>query len=302
MTLELPIGLPARHWLARERIPMLAPGAFAEQSVRPLRILLINLMPAKVVAETQIARMLGHSDAPIELSLAIPDGYQPKTTPPDHIAAFYQPWSRLRRNDYDGLIMTGAPIETLPFEEVSYWPQLTEILDWAEDHVGRGYFICWAGQAALYHYYGVPKYQLDAKMFGVYRHRVVEPDSPLLSGVGDSFLVPVSRHTEVRAEDLPGGGDVAVLADSPDSGLCLIEDRRRNFLYMFNHFEYDADTLATEYRRDLEVGLPIALPANYFPHDDPRRRPRNRWRRHGKQVFRNWIEEMRRAAGVGAAS
>lgn len=298
MTLELPIGLPARQWLARERIPMLTPGAFAEQAVRPLRILLINLMPAKVVAETQIARMLGYSDAPIELSLAIPDGYRPKTTPPDHIAAFYKPWSELRANHFDGLIMTGAPIETLPFEEVNYWPQLTEILDWAQENVARGYFICWAGQAALYHYYGVPKYELEAKMFGVFRHYVREPESALMEGVGDSFLVPVSRHTEVRAEDLPQGGEVAVLADSPESGLCLIEDRRRNFLYMFNHFEYDADTLATEYRRDLEAGLPIALPVNYFPKDDPGRRPRNRWRRNATRVFRNWVAEMRRAAGI----
>jgi len=300
MTLALPIGLPARRRLERERIPLLAQGAFDRQAAQrvgeePLRILMINLMPAKVVAETQIARLLGHTDAAIELTLAIPDGYRPKTTPPDHIAAFYRPWSALRHNRYDGLIVTGAPIETLPFEEVSYWPQLTQVLDWAERNVARAYMICWAGQAALYHYHGVPKHELDGKMFGVYRQQVTTPGSPLMDGIGDSFVVPVSRHTEVRAEELPAGAGLRVLAQSPESGVCLIEDSRRGFLYMFNHLEYDAGTLALEYKRDVTAGLQITLPKGYFPKDDPAKPPRNRWRRHANRFFSNWIADMRRA-------
>lgn len=300
MTLALPIGLPARRRLERERIPLLAQGAFDRHAAQrageePLRILMINLMPAKMVAETQFARLLGHTDAAIELTLAIPDGYRPKTTPPDHIAAFYRPWSALRHNRYDGLIVTGAPIETLPFEDVTYWPQLTQILDWAERNVARAYMICWAGQAALYHYHGVPKHELEAKMFGVFRQHVAAPDSGLMQGLGDSFVVPVSRHTEVRAEDLPAGAGLSVLAGSPESGVCLIEDTRRHFLYMFNHLEYDAGTLALEYKRDLAAGLPINLPKGYFPRDDAAKPPRNRWRRQANRLFANWIAEMRQA-------
>jgi homoserine O-succinyltransferase len=300
MTLALPVGLPARRRLERERIPLLAQGAFdhgafAHDAEEPLRILLINLMPAKVVSETQLARVLGQTDAPIELTLCIPDGYNPRNTPADHIAAFYRPWSELCGNRYDGLIVTGAPVETLPFEEVSYWPQLTEILDWAERNVASAYMICWAGQAALYHYYGVPKHQLESKMFGVFPHRVTAPDSPLMADFGRSFVVPVSRHTEVRAEDLPAGAGLRVLAQSPQSGLCMIEDERRRFLYMFNHLEYDANTLALEYRRDLLAGQPIELPRRYYPKDDASKTPRNRWRPHANRFFRNWVAEMRRA-------
>jgi homoserine O-succinyltransferase len=253
-------------------------------------------MPRKADAEMQIARLLGATAHAVELTLVIPDGYHPKTAPAVHIAAFYQRWSAVRERDFDGLIVTGAPVETLPFEAVDYWDQLTGIFDWAAARGCPAYYICWAAQAALYHNHGVPKHALAGKAFGVYRHRVRTRGAALLRGFGADFPVPVSRHTEVRAADLPRGRGLEVLADSDAAGLCLIADPKRRATYMFNHLEYDADSLAAEYRRDLEAGVSVPLPHGYFPDDDPARAPENRWRPFGHLLLRNWLDGVAEAA------
>ena len=292
MAITLPSGLPARTVLEREGVPLRRSSAAEDLKQPTVRILLLNLMPEKARTEIQIARVLGKASFSVELTLAIPDGYAPKTTAPGHIAAFYRPWSALDGEKFDGMIITGAPVETLPFEAVSYWSQLVEIFEWSRTNVRRSYLICWAAQAALYHFHGVPKHLLSEKLFGVFEQRVVAPKASVLRGFGDSFPVPVSRYAETRAEDLPGDGSVKVLATSSKAGLCLLEEHRQKRIYMFNHLEYDAETLQDEYRRDLALGRPIALPKNYFPADDPARRPVNRWQAHGLALYRNWLGEV----------
>jgi homoserine O-succinyltransferase len=296
MSITLPQGLPAARRLRQEGIEVLGPAAVSGSNTRPLKIALVNLMPKKADAEMQIARLLGATAHAVELTLVIPDGYRPKTAPAAHIAAFYQRWGAVRERDFDGLIVTGAPIETLPFEEVSYWDQMTEILDWAAARGCPAYYICWAAQAALYHYHGVPKHALAEKAFGVYRHRVRAREAALLRGFGADFPVPVSRHTEVRAADLPRGRGLEVLAESDAAGLCLIADPKRAATYMFNHLEYDADSLAAEYRRDLEAAAAVPPPHGYFPDDDPARAPENRWRPFGHLLLRNWLDGVAEAA------
>jgi homoserine O-succinyltransferase len=258
-------------------------------------------MPTKVATETQIARLLGGTAIPVELILCLPDSYRSKTTPADHIASFYRRWSQLRDEPFDGLIVTGAPIETLPFEEVDYWSELCAIFDWAQSRSISSFNICWAGQAALRHFHGVPKHQLPEKMFGVFEHRVTSTEAPLLRGFSEEFPVAVSRHTEVRAADLPARTGLTVLAASAEAGLCLIEDRARRAVFMFNHLEYDTGTLAEEFFRDQRAGKPIAIPRNYFPDDDPTRPPVNSWRPYGHLLIANWLGEMDRTARRGAA-
>jgi len=301
MSIILPDGLPARWALKAEGLQATSLCEAAGSPRRPLRVLLLNLMPDKATTERQIARLLAGTPHPVELTLAIPDGYRPKTADPAHIWAFYKPWSRVRGEDFDGLIVTGAPVETLPFEQVTYWSDLTEIFDWARDRVHRSFYICWAAQAALRHFHGVPKRRLAAKLSGVYHHRVHDRSHPLLRGFGDGFATPVSRHTEVREEDLPRAAGLEVLATSEEAGLCAVEDRAARALYMFNHLEYEADTLAREYRRDLKSGAPVAPPRHYFPDDDPFRAPVNGWCGHGRLLFGNWLDEIERAAADEAA-
>lgn len=292
MAIKLPAGLPAGRILREEGVDVFDGTGALFPGARPLRVALLNLMPTKADTEVQIARLLGSSGRPIELTLLVPDSYRSRTTPAEHLAAFYSPWSHVREQWFDGLIVTGAPVETLPFEDVRYWTDLTEILDWAQHHVYWSYHICWAAQAALYHAYGVPKHGLDEKVFGVFEHRIGKPGAALMRGLRDPVPVPVSRHTEVRAGDLPCGDGLDVLMESDEAGLCLIEDTRRRAVYMFNHLEYDAGTLAREYRRDLAAGRRVALPRHYFPGDDPDRPAVNRWRPQGRVLFRNWIDRI----------
>jgi homoserine O-succinyltransferase len=296
MPIALPAGLPAQRSLLEEGIEVLS-GDELHRCGDPLRICLVNLMPNKMVTETQIARLLGAAAIPVALTLCVPDSYRSKTTPAAHMAAFYQPWSRIRDDPFDGLIVTGAPVETLPFEEVAYWSDLRAIFDWARSRRIHGFHICWAAQAALYHAYDVPKHRLPAKMFGVFGHRRASADSRLLGGFGAEFPVPVSRHTEVRAADLPAAAGLSVLAVSVEAGLCLVEDRGNRAVYMFNHLEYDAETLGEEFRRDRLAGKPIDVPRNYFPEDDPERPPVNRWRPYARLLFANWLGEICAAAG-----
>ena len=305
MSIILPDGLPARWVLKAEGLDASSLRESAAAPCRPLKVLLVNLMPDKPVTERQIARQLAGTPHAVELALAVPDSYRPKTADPAHIWAFYRPWSRLRDRDFDGLIVTGAPVETLPFEAVSYWPELTEIFDWARARVRRSFYICWAGQAALQHFHGVPKHRLAAKLSGVFRHRVHDRGHPLMRGFGGEFVTPVSRHTEVRVEDLPRVRGLEALATSEEAGLCAVEDRTNRALYMFNHLEYEADTLGREFLRDLRAGGPVSPPRHYFPGDDPAQAPVNRWSAHGRLLFGNWLDEIRReamAATDGAAA
>ncbi len=299
MSIALPLGLPARETLAAERVEVLTKDDLRRRPGRPLRICLVNLMPNKIVTEAQFCRLLGGTSLAVDVTLCVPDSYRSKTTPAAHLAAFYRPWSAIRHEAFDGLVVTGAPIETLPFADVTYWSDLCAILDWARADIGNSLYICWAAQAALHRFRAVPKHPLQAKLSGIYLHRAARTDSYLLRGLGDSFPVPVSRHTEVRAADLPACAGLTVLADSADAGLCLVEDRENRAVYMFNHLEYDALTLRDEFHRDRSAGKPAGIPVNYFPEDDPTRAPENVWRPFAHLLFRNWLGELRRTASPG---
>lgn len=289
MPITIPDDLPARRILEEEGVAVIREADAVHQDIRPLRIALLNLMPNKVRTETQIARLVGSTPLQVELTLLKTATHETKNTPEAHLIAFYRTWDDVRDERFDGLIVTGAPIETLPFEDVDYWDELTAILDWATDHVYSTFYICWGAQAALRHFYGVPKYELPRKMFGVFEHTVLRPNTQLLRGFNDRFVIPVSRHTEVRREDIPELPGLHILAESPDSGLCLIEDEPRRAIYMFNHLEYDTTTLAEEYDRDRRAGLDIQLPRNYFPNDDPAQTPLNLWRSNAHLLFWNWL-------------
>jgi homoserine O-succinyltransferase len=292
MPIKVPDNLPAQTALEEEGVLLITERAALRQDVRPLEIALLNLMPEKIKTETQISRLLGATPLQIALTLVTTSSYAPKNTSAEHMLAFYQPWESVRERRFDGLIITGAPIETLPFKDVIYWRELTQIFDWSLTHVQETLDICWAGQAALQHFYGVPKHELPEKMFGVFYHHVLGGRDGLLRGFNDDIAVPVSRHTEVRREDLPRDAGLAVLLESEEAGVCLVRDEAMRQTYMFNHLEYDTGTLGDEYRRDVRAGSKIAPPKNYFPDDDPSREPINRWRAHASLLFGNWINDL----------
>lgn len=292
MPIKIPDNLPARASLEAEGLSLMADTDAARQDIRPLRIGLLNLMPDKPSTERQFARLLGASPLQIELSLIQLSSHSPKTTSAEHMLAFYRTWEEVRRERFDGLIVTGAPVETLPFEEVGYWDELTSIFDWAQTHVHAGLAVCWGAQAGVRHFHGVPKHVLSTKRSGVFPHANLAPASPYLRGLADEIDIPVSRWTEVRPEDLPADGSLRVLLDSEESGLCLLEDARRRWLYMFNHPEYETGTLAAEYARDRLIDPTTPPPAHYFPANDPTRAPRNRWRSHAHLLFGNWLNEV----------
>ena len=262
------------------------------QDIRPLQIGLLNLMPNKIKTETQIARLVGSTPLQVEMTLVRVGGHQPKNTPEEHLLSFYHTWEEVKHRKFDGFIITGAPIETLPFEEVTYWDELQQILDWTETNVHSTFNICWGAMAAIWHFHGVPKYTLPKKAFGVYRHRNLNPSSPYLMGFSDDFQISVSRWTEVRRADIAADMGLDVLMESDDTGLCLIAERKCNRLYIFNHVEYDSTTLADEYFRDIANGTAIDVPVNYFPGNDPEKVPLNRWRSHAFLLFGNWINQV----------
>lgn len=303
MPIILPAGLPAAATLAAEGFQAEAADTLSQRGDRrPLRVALVNLMPHKPVTETQFARLLAGTPFRVDLSLVAPASYTPTTTPAAHMRAFYRPWPAVREETFDGLIVTGAPVERMPFEAVAYWPELARIIDWAAARVGHTLYVCWAAQAALYHAHGVDKHMRPSKLFGIYDQEVADPAAPAVHGLAPAFPTPVSRHTEVREAELPPGRGLAVLARSPQAGLSLVEDRPRRALYMFNHLEYDADTLAREYRRDLTAGEAIAPPVAYFPDDNPDRAPVARWRPHARRFFANWLGQAADAARTTAAT
>ncbi len=294
MPIKIPDDLPARATLEREGVMVMTEGDAIRQDIRPLRIALLNLMPNKVRTETQIARLVGATPLQLEMSLVRMTDHRPKNTPEAHMLAFYRSFRQVRDSGekFDGLIVTGAPVELLPFEEVTYWEELRELFDWTQSHVHSTMCICWGAQAALHHFHGTPKHALPRKAFGVFRHRNLKPASPYLRGFSDDFSIPVSRWTEVRPSDLPADAGLEVLMESDEAGLCLVEDAAHRMLYMFNHIEYDTTSLAEEYWRDRDAGKPIRIPANYFPNDDPHATPENRWRSHAHLLFGNWINEV----------
>jgi homoserine O-succinyltransferase len=249
-------------------------------------------MPNKVKTETQIARLLGATPLQVELTLVKMTNHVARNTPTEHITSFYRDWEDVRHERFDGFIVTGAPVETLPFAQVTYWDELRRVFDWTQTHVHSSFNICWGAQAAVQHFHFMPKYQLPAKAFGVYRHRNLAPTSPYLRGFSDDFSIPVSRWTEVRRDDIPPDSGMNVLMESDEAGLCLLDDPRHRSLHMFNHIEYDSISLSDEYFRDVEADRPIGVPCNYFPHDDPRRPPENRWRSHAHLLFGNWINQL----------
>ncbi len=290
MPIKIPENLPAIDVLREEGVMVMSDASAARQDIRPLQIALLNLMPNKVRTETQFARLIGATPLQIELTLIRMTGHTPKNTPAEHMEAFYTSFEEARDRRFDGLIITGAPIEKMPFEAVDYWPELRAVFDWTQTNVQRTFAICWGAQAMLHHFHGTPKHALPVKAFGCFRHRNLAPGSPYLRGVSDDFVVPVSRWTEVREAELPAG--LKVLMSSPETGPCLVEDAAHNALYMFNHIEYDTTSLAEEYQRDVAAGVAIAKPVNYFPGDDPSRTPENRWRSHAHLLFGNWINEL----------
>jgi homoserine O-succinyltransferase/O-acetyltransferase len=288
LPIKIPNSLPARRFLEDEGVIIMRDADAMRQDIRPMRIGLLNLMPNKIKTETQIARLLGATPLQVELTLVRMTDHIPKNTPSDHMEAFYRPWSDIRDEKFDGFIITGAPVERQPFLEVGYWRELAEVLNWTQTHVHSSFMICWAAQAAVHHFHDMQKYLLPTKVFGVYRQKNLAPASPYLRGFSDDFCVPVSRWTEVRREDIPHNNGLSVLAECDESGLCLLHDSDRRMLHMFNHFEYDSETLAEEYSRDGGEQLPV----NYFPGDDPQKSPENRWRSHAHLLFGNWINDV----------
>ena len=292
MPIKIPDHLPARAALEREGLFVMGERDAIRQDIRPLSIGLLNLMPEKQKTEIQLARLIGATPLQIELTLVTTGTYRAKTVSSQHLQAFYHPWCDVRDQKFDGFIVTGAPVENLPFEDVKYWSELTEIFDWTRTHVHRGLNICWGAQAALYHFYKIPKYQLAKKMFGLYPHRVLKTDTPLLRGFSDEIRIPVSRYSETRLEDISTIPTLAPLIVSEQSGLCMVQDKDHRHVYMLNHLEYDATTLADEYHRDQKAGLDTDIPYGYFPGNDPASSPPNVWRSHAHLFVANWINEV----------
>jgi homoserine O-succinyltransferase len=292
MPIKIPDDLPARATLDAEGVMVMREADAVRQDIRPMRIGLLNLMPDKIRTEAQLARLLGATPLQVELTLVKMTHHVPRNTPSEHIISFYRDWEDIRAEKFDGFIVTGAPVETMPFEQVTYWDELRRIFDWTQTHVHSSFNICWGAQAAVYHFHGMPKYQLPEKAFGVYRHLNLSPASPYLRGFSDDFAIPVSRWTEVRREDIPSESGMSVLMQSDEAGLCLLDDPDHRSLHMFNHIEYDSSSLGDEYFRDLAGRKPIAIPRNYFPKDDPTRQPENRWRSHAHLLFGNWINRL----------
>lgn len=292
MPIKIPDTLPARDVLVREGVAVMTATDAIRQDIRPLQIGLLNLMPNKIRTETQLARLIGASPLQVELTLIRVSSHTPKNTSQDHLISFYETWEDIKHRKFDGFIITGAPIETLEYEDVGYWEELTQILEWTRTNVHSSFNICWGAMAAIWHFHKVPKFTLPEKAFGVYRHRNLDPASPFLSGFSDDFQVPVSRWTEVRSEDILDKPDLHLLMESSETGPCLVSEPASRNLYMFNHIEYDSFSLKEEYDRDIAQGQPIAIPHAYYPDDDPAAMPLNRWRSHAHLLFGNWINQV----------
>ncbi|HCC35653.1 MAG TPA: homoserine O-succinyltransferase [Ruminococcaceae bacterium] len=289
MPITIPDRLPAVKQLESENIFVMTHQRAEHQDIRPLRILLLNLMPMKIETETQILRLLGNSPLQVELELLQAATHKSKNTSAEHLLAFYKTFNDIEHERFDGLIVTGAPVERLDFEQVDYWPELCSILSWAKSNVYSTFNICWGAQAALHYYYGIPKYELPQKLSGVYKHHPLVDYHPLLRGFDDRFYAPHSRYTEVLREDIDKAEGLTVLADSPDAGVYIIGDWQCRNFFITGHSEYDRETLANEYNRDLGKGIETNIPAGYFPDDKPQSRPYMNWRAHASLLYSNWL-------------
>lgn len=289
MPIKIANGLPARKTLESENIFVMDENRATTQDIRPLKILILNLMPTKITTETQLARLLGNTPLQIEVELLAVSGWVPKHTSKEHMLTFYKVFDDIKDQYFDGMVITGAPVELMDFEEVDYWRELCRIMDWSTSHVYSTFHICWGAQAALYHHYGIPKVVLPEKMFGVFSHRVTHRGSILFRGFDDIFMVPHSRHTTVRKEDILKTKGLKILAESEEAGVYAVSTDEGRRIFIMGHSEYDTETLASEYFRDKEAGLDISVPKNYFPEDDDSRRPSCDWRSGANLLYSNWL-------------
>ena len=289
MPVKIPAGLPAAKTLSSENIFVMESGRASTQDIRPLEIAIVNLMPTKEVTETQLLRLLGNTPLQVEVTFLTMESHESANVSAEHLAAFYRTFRSVKERKFDGLVVTGAPVENLAFEEVDYWKELAAIMEWSRAHVFSSLFICWAAQAALYHFYGIEKRPLEKKVFGIFEHKVLNPHHKLVRGFDDVFKAPHSRHTAVHREDVASCPDLEILAESDEAGVYLIASNGGRRVFVTGHSEYDADTLAREYRRDIGRGLDIDVPQHYFPGDDPSRLPLVGWRAHANLLFVNWL-------------
>ena len=289
MPIKIPNLLPATSTLLEENIFVMTETRAITQDIRPLHILMLNLMPTKIVTETQIARLIGNTPLQVELELLQTATHKSKNTSAEHMLAFYKTFDEVKHRKFDGLIITGAPVEQMEFEQVEYWEELCEIMEWSKTHVTSTFHICWGAQAGLYYHYGIKKYPLDKKLFGVFKHTRDYDRSMLLRGFDDEFWVPHSRHTTVKVEDVAKHPEIKIISTSPEAGLFLCATERGKQVFVTGHSEYDADTLEREYLRDKNAGLPIEVPVNYYPGDDDTKAPLVRWRSCANLLYSNWL-------------
>lgn len=289
MPVNIPRDLPARSTLEAENVFVMSSDRADHQDIRPLHIAIVNLMPTKMATETHLLRLLGNTPLQLQITLLHMESHDSRNTPPEHLAAFYSSFEEIRDDKFDGLVITGAPVELLPFEDVDYWPELCEVMDWSIDHAFSTLHVCWGAQAGMYRHYGVPKYELPSKMFGVFDHQVLDPHSRILSGFDETFPAPHSRHTDVRATDIEAADGLELLAVSPEAGVYLAASTDGRQLFVTGHPEYERDTLGLEYHRDVSRGVPIEVPRNYYPGDDPSLPPKVTWRSHAFLLYANWL-------------
>ncbi len=289
MPIKIPNNLPAQEVLENEHIFVMNENRALTQDIRPLKIVILNLMPTKVATETQILRCLANTPLQIEIDLLQTTTHKSKNVSEEHMLAFYQTFDDIKDNKYDGMIITGAPVEDMEFEEVDYWEELCKIMEWSKDNIQSTFHICWGAQAGLYYHYGIKKYKLKEKMFGIYKHRLITPKSRLFRGFDEEFYAPHSRHTTVRIEDIEKNPNLKLMAVSDEAGAYVVGDKEGTQFFVMGHSEYDADTLAKEYFRDVNKGLDIKVPVNYFPDDDPTKKPILKWRAHSNLIYSNWL-------------
>jgi len=289
MPVKIPNNLPAFNVLAKENIFVMPEDRAETQDIRPLRIAILNLMPDKETTETQLLRVLGNTALQIDISLLYTATHKPKHTSKEYLREFYHTFNEVKHQKFDGLVITGAPVENLEFEEVNYWQELCEIMEWANENVYSSLYICWAAQAGLYYNYGIKKYQLPEKKFGIFAHRVLNPKNKLMRGFDDIFYAPHSRHTEVRKSDIIKHKELEILSEGDECGIYIVTGRNNRQIFVTGHSEYDANTLDKEYKRDLAKGLPIQIPKNYYPDDNPKNKPIVTWRGHSNLLFGNWL-------------
>lgn len=289
MPIKIADKLPATRQLAKENIFVMTERRAAQQDIRPLKIAIVNLMPEKIKTETQLLRLLSNSPLQVEVDLVQMSSHISKNTSDEHLTTFYKTFKDIKGQKYDGMIITGAPVENMKYEEVDYWKELTDIMEWSKTHVTSTLHICWGAQAGLYYHYGIPKYSLPEKCSGVFRHRVRRSTSKLVRGFDSIFYAPHSRHTEVREADIAKVPELEILADSKEAGIYIVTTAKGKRIFVMGHSEYDADTLKNEYERDLAKGMNPRIPVHYFSKDDPSKKPVVRWRSHAHLLFANWL-------------